>query len=215
MTLRGTHLRRRGPNPFAMRMRGLEPPRAYAHTDLNRARLPIPPHPRDGQCSRASGYPAYPSSLSMRAASSRGSACSLLGAARAWRPRARRGRGRRRARLAPARAGDRHSRVFSARRWHGRLDPRSADRRSYLKTRAAQQRLRGAISRAIPEPRPPPLPARLSTASPCRAAPPISPVSTGWPRSTRRHVPQMLDRSVPMIGAPASGRSAATRRAQG
>src|SRR5579884_1462534 len=30
----------------AMRMRGLEPPRARAHTDLNRARLPIPPHPR-------------------------------------------------------------------------------------------------------------------------------------------------------------------------
>jgi hypothetical protein len=30
----------------AMRMRGLEPPRAEAHTDLNRARLPIPPHPR-------------------------------------------------------------------------------------------------------------------------------------------------------------------------
>ena len=26
-------------------MRGLEPPRACAHTDLNRARLPIPPHP--------------------------------------------------------------------------------------------------------------------------------------------------------------------------
>ena len=35
-----------------MRMRGLEPPRAEAHTDLNRARLPIPPHPRGGQCSR-------------------------------------------------------------------------------------------------------------------------------------------------------------------
>jgi hypothetical protein len=31
---------------LAMRMRGLEPPRAFAHTDLNRARLPIPPHPR-------------------------------------------------------------------------------------------------------------------------------------------------------------------------
>jgi hypothetical protein len=28
-----------------MRMRGLEPPRSYLHTDLNRARLPIPPHP--------------------------------------------------------------------------------------------------------------------------------------------------------------------------
>jgi magnesium transporter len=32
-----------------MRMRGLEPPRACAHTDLNRARLPIPPHPRGDQ----------------------------------------------------------------------------------------------------------------------------------------------------------------------
>jgi hypothetical protein len=29
-----------------MRMRGLEPPRPFGHTDLNRARLPIPPHPR-------------------------------------------------------------------------------------------------------------------------------------------------------------------------
>ena len=29
-------------------MRGLEPPRGYPHTDLNRARLPIPPHPRAG-----------------------------------------------------------------------------------------------------------------------------------------------------------------------
>src|SRR6201987_4099031 len=37
---------------FRVRMRGLEPPRPYGHTDLNRARLPIPPHPRaSGQCS--------------------------------------------------------------------------------------------------------------------------------------------------------------------
>ena len=28
-----------------MRMRGLEPPRGLPHTDLNRARLPVPPHP--------------------------------------------------------------------------------------------------------------------------------------------------------------------------
>jgi hypothetical protein len=36
-----------------VRMRGLEPPRAFAHTDLNRARLPIPPHPRgEADCSR-------------------------------------------------------------------------------------------------------------------------------------------------------------------
>jgi hypothetical protein len=38
----------KGPTPRDMRMRGLEPPRAFAHTDLNRARLPIPPHPRGG-----------------------------------------------------------------------------------------------------------------------------------------------------------------------
>ena len=31
-----------------MRMRGLEPPPGYPDTDLNRARLPIPPHPRRG-----------------------------------------------------------------------------------------------------------------------------------------------------------------------
>ncbi len=30
-----------------VRMRGLEPPPSYLDTDLNRARLPIPPHPRD------------------------------------------------------------------------------------------------------------------------------------------------------------------------
>ena len=35
----------RKPLEMAMRMRGLEPPRPYGHTDLNRARLPIPPHP--------------------------------------------------------------------------------------------------------------------------------------------------------------------------
>ncbi len=35
-------------NDILVRMRGLEPPRTYIHTDLNRARLPIPPHPRDG-----------------------------------------------------------------------------------------------------------------------------------------------------------------------
>jgi hypothetical protein len=29
-----------------MRMRGLEPPPSFLDTDLNRARLPIPPHPR-------------------------------------------------------------------------------------------------------------------------------------------------------------------------
>ena len=41
-----------------VRMRGLEPPRPKGHTDLNRARLPIPPHPRGrSQSSGASGVP--------------------------------------------------------------------------------------------------------------------------------------------------------------
>src|SRR5215217_7219805 len=31
-----------------MRLRGLEPPRALAHGDLNAARLPIPPQPQNG-----------------------------------------------------------------------------------------------------------------------------------------------------------------------
>src|SRR5688500_9551697 len=31
---------------LAVRLRGLEPPRALAHGDLNAARLPIPPQPR-------------------------------------------------------------------------------------------------------------------------------------------------------------------------
>ena len=39
-----------------MRMRGLEPPRPERHTDLNRARLPIPPHPRADDSSRHSTY---------------------------------------------------------------------------------------------------------------------------------------------------------------
>src|SRR3972149_3337352 len=39
-------------------MRGLEPPRPYGHTDLNRARLPIPPHPRGrANLSAAPGLP--------------------------------------------------------------------------------------------------------------------------------------------------------------
>ena len=38
-----------------MRARGLEPPRAEAHRDLNPARLPVPPRPR-GYKDRARGY---------------------------------------------------------------------------------------------------------------------------------------------------------------
>ena len=50
----GCPLRRRltGPSSPHMRMRGLEPPRPERHTDLNRARLPIPPHPRADDSSR-------------------------------------------------------------------------------------------------------------------------------------------------------------------
>ncbi len=40
---------------FYMRMRGLEPPRPERHTDLNRARLPIPPHPRAGILAATAG----------------------------------------------------------------------------------------------------------------------------------------------------------------
>jgi site-specific DNA recombinase len=40
-----------------VRMRGLEPPQSYLHTDLNRARLPIPPHPRDGSPTISHGRP--------------------------------------------------------------------------------------------------------------------------------------------------------------
>src|SRR6185437_13507061 len=40
---------------LAMRMRGLEPPPGCPDTDLNRARLPIPPHPRGGRRYRRSG----------------------------------------------------------------------------------------------------------------------------------------------------------------
>jgi hypothetical protein len=44
----GALIGQRGSLETAMRMRGLEPPRGFPHTDLNRARLPIPPHPRGG-----------------------------------------------------------------------------------------------------------------------------------------------------------------------
>jgi site-specific DNA recombinase len=47
----------RTPSPFfgargsdvgsLVRLRGVEPPRSFLHTDLNRARLPVPPQPRD------------------------------------------------------------------------------------------------------------------------------------------------------------------------
>jgi hypothetical protein len=37
-----------------MRMRGLEPPPGFPDTDLNRARLPIPPHPRAGRGAKIS-----------------------------------------------------------------------------------------------------------------------------------------------------------------
>ena len=40
-------------NGFWMRARGLEPPRAEAHRDLNPARLPVPPRPPDGQHNQA------------------------------------------------------------------------------------------------------------------------------------------------------------------
>ena len=54
----GVRLARCNPGEL-MRMRGLEPPRTYVHGDLNAARLPIPPHPRDRQGS-ASGLRSRP-----------------------------------------------------------------------------------------------------------------------------------------------------------
>jgi hypothetical protein len=39
-----------------VRMRGLEPPPSYLDTDLNRARLPIPPHPRGGRVAKISQH---------------------------------------------------------------------------------------------------------------------------------------------------------------
>ena len=56
---------------MAMRMRGLEPPRAFAHTDLNRARLPIPPHPRGGRIVAADRHRVAASCVPWPPASSR------------------------------------------------------------------------------------------------------------------------------------------------
>ena len=105
------------PGPLRhMRMRGLEPPRPYGHTDLNRARLPIPPHPRGGgilaarrwvdrgerrrfghACRNASPFPASHLTCSDGFPSSAG-CCACSRSPRAHRPepdprqRARRGR---------------------------------------------------------------------------------------------------------------------------
>jgi site-specific DNA recombinase len=59
-----------------VRMRGLEPPPGFPDTDLNRARLPIPPHPRGGaerryrtgarRAQRAGRRPTWPSRDSAR-----------------------------------------------------------------------------------------------------------------------------------------------------
>jgi hypothetical protein len=40
---------RRPRGGVGVRLKGVEPSRALAHTDLNRARLPVPPQPRDLQ----------------------------------------------------------------------------------------------------------------------------------------------------------------------
>ena len=44
----------------AMRLKGVEPSRAFAHTDLNRARLPVPPQPREQAIYRLAHRPPPP-----------------------------------------------------------------------------------------------------------------------------------------------------------
>ncbi len=72
-----------------MRMRGLEPPPSYLDTDLNRARLPIPPHPqasvRQYRTGRRSG----------RAVPGFGAGPRLLASKVAYEPPSSRGLGRR------------------------------------------------------------------------------------------------------------------------
>ena len=43
-----------------VRAKGLEPPRAFAHQDLNLARLPVPPRPRSGQRTASQRTPDAP-----------------------------------------------------------------------------------------------------------------------------------------------------------
>ena len=45
------------PGRRAMRLKGVEPSRALAHTDLNRARLPVPPQPREQAIYRLAAAP--------------------------------------------------------------------------------------------------------------------------------------------------------------
>jgi hypothetical protein len=52
----GPFFRAGGSNVAALvRLRGVEPPRSFLHTDLNRARLPVPPQPRESAIYRLSG----------------------------------------------------------------------------------------------------------------------------------------------------------------
>jgi hypothetical protein len=65
-------------------MRGLEPPRSFPHTDLNRARLPVPPHPQCGGqsstgCERSIADSCVPLDLVRRTATV---PCMLIAAAR-------------------------------------------------------------------------------------------------------------------------------------
>src|ERR1700690_1818920 len=60
---------------FRVRMRGLEPPRPYGHTDLNRARLPIPPHPRG-----ATVYPGASARITVVETSAASSRMATIGA---------------------------------------------------------------------------------------------------------------------------------------
>ena len=62
-----------------MRMRGLEPPRPYGHTDLNRARLPVPPHPRGSKSiARRFELTAQPRAISPMASSVRSTSSSVV-----------------------------------------------------------------------------------------------------------------------------------------
>ena len=101
-----------------MRMRGLEPPRGFPHTDLNRARLPNPPHPRAADIGSPRGLSAR-FRVSTHTMADLPRVAALLLACRAHRRRGRSGTARTGAWA--ARAGARRPR--RTRRWRTRSRP--------------------------------------------------------------------------------------------
>ena len=204
-----------------MRMRGLEPPRAFAHTDLNRARLPIPPHPRGRTVSARARDADWRTRVPCRACVVSPSSCRHSWGRSCCSPR--RVPGRPPPRLdasahglaevvvtlpqPPLAQAILHDRALArATTTRHRLNVRAPASVSYLRTLASAQRsLQARISAAIPARACAGTTASCSTGWPssCRArssgALSKIPGATVWPSVTYH---ELLDRTPKLIGAP-------------